>query len=82
MKKNKNQTNQNIFWKASLILLCLHWVPDMTEARRQRGHGGSGRPGLPIKEDETNGLHRHEERRRKASGKCFHISIKPKKDII
>ena len=71
MKKNKNQnTNQQtIFWKASLILLCLlNWVPDITEARRQRG-GGSGRPGLPIKEDETNGLHRHEERRRKASGK-------------
>ena len=71
MKKNKNQnTNQQtIFWKASLILLCLlHWVPDITEARRQRG-GGSGRPGLPIREDETNGLHRHEERRRKASGK-------------
>ena len=74
MKKNKNtnhqNTNQNsIFWKASLILLFLHWVPDITEARRQRGGGSSGRPGLPIKEDETNGLHRHEERRRKASGK-------------
>ena len=67
MKKNKN-TNQTIFWKASLILLFLHWVPDITEARRQRG-GGSGRPGLPIKEDESNGVHRHEERRRKASGK-------------
>jgi hypothetical protein len=70
MKKNKNANNQTVFWiKASLILLCLlHWVPDITEARRQRG-GGSGRPGLPIKEDETNGLDRHEERRRKASGK-------------
>ena len=45
-------------------------MPDITEARRQRG-GSSGRPGLPIKEDETNGLHRHEERRRKASGKWF-----------
>ena len=68
MKKNKN-TNKSIFWKTSLILfVCLNWVPDITEARRQRG-GGSGRPGLPIKEDETNGLHRHEERRRKASGK-------------
>ena len=71
MKKNKNiANNQTVSWiKASLILLCLlNWVPDITEARRQRG-GGSGRPGLPIKEDETNGLHRHEERRRKASGK-------------
>ena len=69
MKKNKNTNLTVSFWKASLILfVCLHWVPDITEARRQRG-GGSGRPGLPIKEDETNGLHRHEERRRKASGK-------------
>ena len=67
MKTKKwNENTKQVCTSLILFGLVLCLVPLEIEGRRQRV---SGRPRLPIKEDVTNGQHRHEDRRRKASGK-------------